>query len=67
MARVFRRDVLECQRCHGRLRIIAASVHAEVIAEVLGCLGLPAEPPVAAPARQPPQAELDFRDPAGSS
>jgi hypothetical protein len=67
MARVFRNDVLECQRCHGRLRIIAAIVQAEVIVEVLGCLGLPADPPLAAPARAPPQAELEFQNPDWSS
>jgi hypothetical protein len=43
------------------MRVIAAIVQAEVIVEVLGCLGLPADPPLAAPARAPPQAELDFQ------
>ena len=63
MARVFRRDVLECARCHGRMRVIAAIVRADVIVEVLRCLDLPTEPPVAAKARPPPQAEFDFPAP----
>ena len=66
MARVFRKDVLECIRCQGRMRLIAAIVQADVIVEVMRCLGLPTHPPLAAKARLPPQAELEFPVPSPS-
>ena len=63
MKRVFREDALECLRCQGRMQVIAAIVQGEVIREVLTCLGLPTDPPVPAPARPPPQADLGLGDP----
>ena len=63
MRRVFEKDVLECQRCGGRRKIIAAIVQHDVIVDILGCLGLPTRPPSPAPARGPPQAEFEFVDP----
>lgn len=59
LRRVFQIDVLECPRCGGRLRILAAIQSPEAIQRILGCLGLPARAPPLAPARpeQNPQVE----------
>ena len=45
------------------MRLVAAIVQADIIVEVLRCLGLPTDPPLAAKARPPPQAELEFPAP----
>jgi hypothetical protein len=51
MRRIFAVDVLECPRCRGRMRIVAAIDQPEVIAKILTHLGLPARAPPARPAR----------------
>jgi hypothetical protein len=49
MRRVFALDVLECPRCFGRLRIVAAIHPPAAIRAILDCLGLPSRaPPIAA-------------------
>lgn len=58
--RVWQSDVLTCNRCQGRRRIIAFVTAPEVIAKILGHLGLPVSKPKVAPARGPPQ--TDFLD-----
>jgi hypothetical protein len=45
MRRVFSVDVLRCDHCGGRMRIIAASHPPEAIRKILECLGLPSRPP----------------------
>ena len=45
MRRVFSADVLKCDRCGGRMRIIAAITPPEAIRKILDCLGLPSRPP----------------------
>jgi hypothetical protein len=46
--RVFAADVLECGRCHGRMRVLAVIQEPAVVEKILGHLGLPAVPiPVA--------------------
>jgi hypothetical protein len=52
MQRVFVRDVLECPSCRGRMRVIAAIEQPEIVAAILGSLGLASRAPPAAPARQ---------------
>jgi len=47
-------DALECPRCHGRLRFIAAIVKPAVVRRILRSVGLPAEPVALGPARAPP-------------
>jgi len=47
--------VLACDRCGGRLRLIALIQQAEVIGRILTHLGIPAELPTPLPARSPPQ------------
>jgi hypothetical protein len=52
MARIFAVDVLECPRCGGRMRILAAIDDPSVARKILDCLGLPSRPPPVAPARR---------------
>ena len=46
----FALDVLECPRCHNRLRILAAIHSPEATQKILECLGLPSRAPPVAPA-----------------
>src|SRR5436309_1021314 len=50
MKRVFLRDVLQCERCGGRLKILAAIHPPDTTAKILECLGLPSRAPPLAPA-----------------
>jgi hypothetical protein len=45
MKRVFGFDVLRCDRCGGRMRILCAINPPEAIKKILDCLGLPSRPP----------------------
>ena len=60
LARVFAIDVSICPRCGGPMRLIAALTDPDSIRTYLSGVGLPAEPPAIAPARPPPQRELDL-------
>ena len=51
MKRVFAIDVLECPRCRGPMRILAAIHPPETTSAILACLGLPVRAPPLAPAR----------------
>ena len=51
MHRVWAIDVLECPRCLGRMRILAAFHPPDAIRAILECLGLPSRaPPIASAA-----------------
>jgi hypothetical protein len=50
MKRVFGFDVLECDSCGGRMRILCAVNPPEAIRKILDCLGLPSRPPPISPA-----------------
>ena len=52
--RTFGIDVLECEHCGGRLRLLATIEAPATIAVILNHLGLPREKPSLAPARAPP-------------
>jgi hypothetical protein len=52
MKRVFAIDVLECPRCRGPMRILAAIHPPETTSSILACLGLPVRAPPLAPARR---------------
>jgi hypothetical protein len=52
MRRVFALDVLECPRCHGPMKILAAIHPPDTAGAILACLGLPARPLPVAPARR---------------
>jgi hypothetical protein len=51
MRRVFAIDVLECPRCGGPMRILAAIHPPETARAILECLSLPARAPPIEPAR----------------
>lgn len=50
MKRVFELDVLVCDRCGGRMRILSAIHSPEAIRGILDCLGLPSRAPPISPA-----------------
>ena len=58
LKRVFDIDVLDCPKCHGRMRPIAAIMKADVINAILECLGHDTEAPPIRPARAPPEHAL---------
>jgi hypothetical protein len=55
LRRVFAVDVLECPRCGGRMRLLAAIQPPNVTAAILDCLDLPSRAPPAAPAVPDPE------------
>jgi hypothetical protein len=57
-------DVLECPKCHGRLRVLAVIAEREPVQRILGHLGLPTEPPPLARARDPTDEVGDDEGPA---
>jgi hypothetical protein len=58
LARVFKIDVLRCDRCGGRMRVLAFITDPDVTRAILTCLGLPTVAPAAKPARDHPRFEL---------
>jgi len=50
MKRVFLVDVLQCERCGGRMRMLAVIHSPEIVKKILTCLGLPSRAPPQAPA-----------------
>ena len=63
LRRVFTEDVLTCP-CDGRRSVTAFVTDRHFARSLLVALGLPAEPATFAPARDPPQAELAWDEPA---
>ena len=59
LKRTFGVDLLTCTNCGGKRRVVACVFSSMVTAEILYHLGLPAHPLPLAPARDPPQRELD--------
>ncbi len=58
MRRVFAVDVLECPRCSGKMRVLAAIHAPEAIRAILDCLGLPSRaPPLAAAPEESEEAD----------
>lgn len=53
LRRSFSVDVLECPKCHGRLRMVAVITEREPVRRILSHLGMPTEPPPVARARDP--------------
>ena len=58
LKRVFGHDVLTCDRCGGRRRVIAFIEEPKVARKILDHLGLASTGPPRAAARPPPQAEM---------
>ncbi len=53
LRRSFSVDVLECPKCHGRLRVLAVITEREPVRRILGHLGMPTDAPPVARARDP--------------
>ena len=66
LARSYECMPLLCPRCGQPMRIIAFVLDPVVIERILGHIGEPTVPPVTAPARSPPQAEINFDQTAGA-
>jgi len=60
MRRVFGIDVLTCEHCGGRRRLIALITDRLVAGRILRHLGLLSEAPPLAAARPPPQMAFEF-------
>ena len=60
MQRVFEVDVLVCEHCGGRRRVLTFLTDSPVLRSILEHFGLPADPPPIASARAPPEPELPF-------
>jgi hypothetical protein len=53
LRRSFSVDILECPKCHGRLRVVAVITEREPVQRILAHLGMPTDPPPLARARDP--------------
>jgi hypothetical protein len=53
LRRTFDVDVLQCPKCHGRLRVLAVLTEQEPVRQILAHLRLPTEAPPVARARDP--------------
>jgi hypothetical protein len=65
LRRVFAIDAFRCDRCGGRMRILAAIDQPQVIRAILDCLGLNSRAPplTPAPSPEPTDLELGFEEP----
>ena len=59
MMRVFQMDVLKCERCGGRMKIISSIHPPDTTRKILECLGLPSRAPPLAPAAYDFTAQMD--------
>jgi hypothetical protein len=60
MKRVFRVDVLECEHCGGRMKILAVIRSPAATERILKCLGLPSRAPPLAPASSDHTWQIDI-------
>jgi hypothetical protein len=60
LARIYEVLPLLCPACGGPMRVVAFLTEPPIVRPILLHLGLPDRPPPVAPARGPPQAEIDF-------
>jgi hypothetical protein len=67
LARVFQFEVTLCDRCGGKVKIVAAVTDAGSIRKYLQGVGLTARAPPIAPARTQPQHQFDIIDCAASA
>ena len=59
LKRVYQIDILACAKCGGRMKVLAVIEQPEVVAKILGHLGMPTVPEGIAPARVSPR-QFDF-------
>ena len=52
-------DMLICPRCQGKMRLVAMVKEGKALEKILTHIGIDPTPPKLAPARAPPQLELD--------
>jgi hypothetical protein len=52
-------DVLDCPRCHARMRIVAAVTEPGTVERILRHLGVSAQPPAVAGPRAPPHNDAE--------
>jgi hypothetical protein len=64
LRRSFAVDVLECPKCHGRLRVVAVITERDPVRRILAHLGVPTDAPRVARARDPTD-DLDDVEPPG--
>ena len=57
LKRVFNIDVINCSKCQGKIKIIAAIEDPKIIKNILNHMGLPSTQPILQPARGPPLLE----------
>ena len=62
LRRSFQVDVLECPKCHGRLRVLAVLTEREPVQRILAHLGLPTQAPPLARARDPSDDVVEDQD-----
>jgi hypothetical protein len=62
LMRTFGLDPLHCPLCGGRRELIALITQPHTAQRILAAMHLPADPPVLAPARPPPQPRLPFAE-----
>jgi hypothetical protein len=55
LRRVFLGDVLDCPKCHGRMRLVAAVMEAAAVERILCHFGREPRAPSLTPARAPPE------------
>jgi len=60
IARTFNINLEKCSLCGGKMKIVAAVTDPASVRRYLEGTGQASEPPTLAPARAPPQQELDF-------
>ena len=60
LARVFLAEAEKGPRCGARMKLVAALTAADSIRDYLTGVGLPADPAAIAPARPPPQQDMEF-------
>jgi hypothetical protein len=63
LQRTFEIDVLKCERCGGRMKVLAVITDPKEVARLCENLGEPAEPPKVAPSRFAAQTGWDFAEP----
>ncbi len=62
LRRSFHVDVLECPKCHGRLRVIAVITEREPVRRILSHLGVATQAPPLARARDPTEDVVEEED-----
>jgi len=67
LRRSFSVDVLECPKCHGRLRVVAVVTEREPVRQILAHLGMATDAPPLARARDPTDDQLDVDRPTSLS